>query len=710
MADEYHWPEREKRELMGRRISRVDGPVKVSGKAKYTYDVNRPQMLHAKFVRCPHAHAKIVSIDVEPARRMPGVRAVRVIQDAGSEIKWALDEIAVVAADTEEIARDAAKAVAVEYQVLDHFVTEEDRDSAPDARPGEAQEQGNPAQAMSSAASVSEGFYGIPSVSHCCLEAHGQVCEWDEEGKMTAWCSTQSVSVLPSQFSQALKVPASDVRILTPYMGGGFGSKFSIDRWGVECAELARETGRPVKLMLERDAELSVAGDRPSAYAKIKVGCKRDGTIVAWDSESWGSGGPAGAGSPPLPYVFQIPDRKHQHTSVPTNIASSRAWRAPNHPQACFLTLSALDDAAAALDMNPVEFIRKNLNLTGRLAATYEQELSIAAKLMEWDERWRPRSQSSGSPIRQGLGVSLHTWGGRGHQSRCQVTVHPDGRVEARIGSQDLGTGTRTVITIVLADTFGLPLDQVNVDIGDSHYPQSGPSGGSTTVGGVSSSTRMAAQDALREVFNRVAPDLGVEAGDLEAWQGRIRSISDPSKSLSWKEAAAKIGVTPIEVMGVNPRGGPLTNSGVAGVQMADVSVDIETGHVRVNRMVAVQDCGLIVDLKTAESQVYGALIMGISYALSEEKIIDPLTGRMLNADMEFYKLPGFLDIGDLEVHMMSGPGYDDRGVIGLGEPPVISPGAALANAVANATGVRVPYLPLTPERVINALEKGGVV
>ena len=710
MADKYYWPEREKRDLIGRRISRLDGPVKVTGRAKYSYDVNREGMLYARFVTCPYAHAKVVSVDVEAARSMPGVEAVRIIQDVGSEIKWALDEVAVLAAETEEIARDAVEAIRFEYEVLEHFVTEEDRDSAPEARAADAQVEGKPDEMMAAADVKVEGTYRMAPISHACLEAHGQVCEWDADGKMTAWCSTQAVSRLPNQFSQALKIPAGDVRILTPYMGGGFGSKFGIDRWGVECGELARETGRPVKLMLERDSEMTVAGDRPSAFAKIKVGCQKDGRIQAWESESWGSGGPAGTGSTPIPYVFRIPDRRHQHTSIPTNIASSRAWRAPNHPQACFLTMSALEDAAAALNMDPLQFLRKNLHMTGRLAATYEQEFSVAAKLMDWEEKWRPRSQSEGGPVRRGLGLSVHTWGGRGHASQCEVSVHPDGLVQARIGTQDLGTGTRTVMAIILADTFGLKLEDVRIDLGDSRYPQSGPSGGSTTVGGVSSSTRMAAQDALSEVFNRVAPELGVEAGDLEAWRGRIRSKTDPSKSLSWKDAAAKIGVTSIVVMGLNPRGGPLTNSSVGGVQMADVSVDIETGVVKVNKMVAVQDCGLIVDLKTAETQVYGALIMGIAYALTEEKITDPVTGRMLNADMEFYKLPGLLDIGELEVHMMTGPGYDDRGVIGLGEPPVISPGAALANAVANAIGVRVPYLPLTSERVINALEKGGVI
>ncbi len=260
------------------------------------------------------------------------------------------------------------------------------------------------------------------------------------------------------------------------------------------------------------------------------------------------------------------------------------------------------------------------------------------------------------------------------------------------------------MIAIVLAETLGLPLEAVKVSLGDSRYPSSGGSGGSTTVGGVSSATRRAAQNALELIYGKAAPQLGVQPGDLEAAEGTIRVKADPSKRLTWRQAISLFGRTPVTATGANPGDGELTTSGVGGVQMADVSVDVETGVVKVNKMVAVQDCGLIIDLKTAESQVYGALIMGVSTALSEEKVTDPVTGIILNVDFESYKMAGIADVGELVVHMMTGPGYDERGVIGLGEPPMVSPAAAIANAVANAVGVRVPYLPLTPRRVLDAL------
>jgi xanthine dehydrogenase YagR molybdenum-binding subunit len=701
---EYFWPKAEDRHLIGQRISRLDGPAKVSGRAKYTYDLKPDGMLWGKVLRCPHAHATVKSVDVSAAERMPGVKAVRVIQGPGTEIQWALDEVAAVAATSEALADAAVRAIKVEYEVLPHFVTEEKLDQAPKVNPGQEETVGDPDTALAAAEVKIKGAYGMPMVAHNCLEAHGQIVQWTGPDSLTAWCSTQAVAGVAPQLAEGVGIPAANVRVICDYIGGGYGSKFSIDRWGVECAKLAKLAGAPVKLMLDRRAEITVAGDRPSAYGEVEVGAKKDGTLTAWVSKSWGSGGPGGSGTPPIPYIFQIPNRRHVHSSVPTNRASARAWRAPNHPQGAFITLCALDDLAAALGMNPLDFFLQNLALAGEREKVYREELQKADELMGWRQRWHPRGDTAKGPVKQGLGLSIHTWGGRGHRSNCEVTVHPDGMAEAKIASQDLGTGTRTVIAIVLAETLGLPLDAVKVSIGDSRYPASGGSGGSTTVGGVSSSTRRAAQNLLDLVFTKAAPQLGAAPGDLEAAEGVIRVKADPAKRDTWRQVAALFGHTPLTATGANPGDGELTSSGVGGVQMADVTVDVETGIVKIRKMVAVQDCGLIVDLKTAESQVYGGMIMGVSSALSEEKVLDPITGISLAHDFESYRMAGIADVGELVVHMMTGPGYDERGVIGVGEPPVISPGPAIANAVANATGVRVPYLPLTPRRVLDAM------
>ena len=782
----YAWPAAENRSLIGKRISRVDGPDKVSGTAKYTYDLHRPEMLYGKVVRSPYAHAKVVSIDTAAAEAMPGVKAVQIIQGPGSEISWAGDDIVAVAAVDERVATDAMRAIKVEYQPLPHWVDDfsepknvpegagpmEMRDvvglfqnQAPDSQiiqavqqrgltfkvtdemvgrmrenkvnedvikaiqaapVKEAQEvvspyrkeseqlRGTPDEAFQQSDVVSEGIYGCPVITHCCLETHGSMSEWTDSDHLFARVSTQGVSQLAGQFTQALKIPATNVHIHQDHVGGGFGSKFAVDRWGIATAQLSKKAGgKAVRYMLERDAELEVAGCRPSAFARVKVGAKKDGTLMAWESHSWGSGGPGGGGAPPMPYCMNIPNQRKQHVAIATNIGPARAWRAPNHPQGCLITMGALEDLAAKLNMDPVDLILKNIKLTApqedtfHRAATYAEELRIASELIGWKQKWHPRGQGSG-PVKQGLGVAIHTWGGRGHDSNCQLTIHPDGSVDVKIGSQDLGTGTRTCILIVAADSLGLSMDQVKLYIGDNEYPPDGGSGGSTTIGGVSSSTRRAAVDALSALFEKVAPALNAQPADLEAVNGTVRVKSDPSRSLSWKSACAKLGTQPVQVVGKNPGPGDLSSSGVGGVIMADVSVDVDTGVVKMNKMVCVQDCGLIINMKTAESQCYGALIMGIASTLYEEKVMDLTSGRMLNPNMDFYRLAGIGDIPELVVHMMTGKGYDERGPIGLGEPPTVGPAAAISNAVANAIGVRVPFLPITPDRVVAALNPGG--
>ncbi|HEV8482424.1 MAG TPA: xanthine dehydrogenase family protein molybdopterin-binding subunit [Blastocatellia bacterium] len=707
---EYKWPEAEKRTLIGKRISRVDGPQKVSGKAKYTHDQNRPGMLFGKVLRSRHANARIVSIDTSAAEKMPGVKAVLLMVTPPAEVKWAGAELCAVAAVDGPTAEDAIRAIKVQYEILPHLVIDNDLSKAgQNAKPAAAQTKGDPDKGFSEAEVTSEGFYAIPVITHCCLETHGSVSEWEDDKNLLVHISTQAVSNVAGQMAGPLGIPAANIRVKQDHIGGGFGSKFSADSWDIAAAKLSKLAGgKPVKIMLERDAELMVAGTRPSAYAKIKVGAKKDGTITAWQSESWASAGQGGGGSPPLPYIFSIPNQRTQHTALATNVGSARAWRAPNHPQGCYLTMSALEDLAAQLNMSPVDLFLKNIALTGPRAEVYREEMKIAGELIGWDKKWHARGDKTEGSIKRGMGISIHTWGGGGNTSDCDVTIQPDGSVELKSGTQDLGTGTRTTLMIVVADTLGLPLNAVKVMIGDNRFPAAGASGGSTTIGGVSAASRRASLDALDQLFAKVAPSLDAKPEELEAVGGRVQVKGAPARGMSWKQACLKLGATPLTVRGKNPGPGTLISSGVGGVQMADVSVDVETGVVKINKIVAVQDCGLIIDLKTAESQVYGALIMGVGYALYEEKIMDQATGRMLNPNMEFYKLAGIGDIGDLVVHMMTGKGYDERGVIGLGEPPVVSPGAVIGNAVANAIGVRVPSLPLTPDRVLDALEKKG--
>src|SRR3984893_1798207 len=399
---DYSWPDAEHRTLIGKRIDRVDSPAKVSGQAKYTYDVHRPGMLYGKVLRCPYAHAKVIGIDTDAAEKMPGVKAVHVVQGPGSNIHWAGDEIVAVAAVDESTAEDAIRAIKVQYQQLPHLVSDAEppkgaaqgqgplsmddiddmldnqvpsqqmvaqiqqygitakasedalkglkADGATDAvleairmatahpeaasRPksnfqkAAAQTLGDPDKAFSDAEVVSEGLYGVPVITHCCLESHGSISEWTDADHLFTHISTQNVSGIPGQMAEPLKMPATNIRVQQDHVGGGFGSKFSPDRWGIFTAEISRKAdGKPVRIMLERDTELKVAGARPSAYARVKVAARRDGTVVAWQSESWGTGGPGGGGMPPIPYVFNVRNQRKEHTAIRSNIGPPRAWR-----------------------------------------------------------------------------------------------------------------------------------------------------------------------------------------------------------------------------------------------------------------------------------------------------------------------------------------------------------------------------------------------
>jgi xanthine dehydrogenase YagR molybdenum-binding subunit len=705
---DYKWPAMSKRKLMGTRISRLDGPAKSSGRAKYPSDLNPQGILFAAMLTSPHAHAKVRSINVDAAKAMPGVTAVRTFVENGAEIQWAGAEIAAVSATSEEVARDAVRAIKVDYEVMPHVVREENLAKAGTrAKAAGEQIQGDPDKAFQEAEVTHSAEYGIPVITHCCLEPHGQTIAW-KGNQIDYWPSTQAVSTVAAQLATLINVPATQINVTCDYMGGGFGSKFPPDSWGAQAAHLSRESGgRPVKLFLDRATELTIAGVRPSHFAKIKIGAKKDGTLTAWQSDSWSSGGFAGGGTSPLPYVFvNIPHRRLNHAAVSLNAGPQRAWRAPNHPQASFLTCSALTDLAAKLNMDPLDLFTKNANVTLR-EATYKAQLAKAAELIEWKSKYHTPGEGKGT-IRRGVGIGVATWGGAGHASKAKVSIQPDGSVEVELGSQDIGTGTRTCITMVAAETLGLPMSAIRVKIGKNAYPASGPSGGSTTIGGVSSSTRKAAVNALEKLFEKVAPSLGVPPDQLEAVDSRIQVKGNPEKAMPWRQAAQKMGPSPIEEMGENvpaqaAREG-LNTLGAAGVQMAEVEVDVETGVVKMRKMVAVQDCGLVVNPKTAESQVFGACIMSVCSALMEERVMDAVTGRVLNPDMEFYKLAGLPDIGEIVVHMDITPEHDSRGIIGLGEPCAIGGTAAIANAVFNALGVRVPMVPVTPDRVLNAI------
>ncbi|WP_165226542.1 xanthine dehydrogenase family protein molybdopterin-binding subunit [Aquisphaera insulae] len=702
------WPESPR--LIGKKITRLDGLAKSSGRAKYPSDIRPEGMLFAVLLHSPHAHAKITSIDTSAAEKLPGVKAVSIINDKGKTVRFHGDDIAAVAAETEEQARDAVRAIKVVYEVLPHVVTES-QSTAPgapevfkggNARKGRAQVKGKPEDALKKADVVIEGTYSLPVITHVCLESHGLTAKWDAPDKLTVWASTQAVQVTANELAEAFSIPPANVTVLTDYMGGGFGSKFGAEVWGRVAAELARKAGRPVRLFLDREQEHLAGGNRPSASGKVRIGATKDGKLVGLIAETAGTGGARGGSNFPFPYVYAIPNVSRAHTEVFVNGGGARAMRAPGHPQGCAIMEAAMDDLADKLGVDPLEFRLRNLDPNEFRTPMYQAEVKIGAELIGWKDRRKPRGQNGGGgPIKHGIGMGLHQWGGGGDlDKKVTCTINPDGSVEMKSATQDLGTGIRTVLAIIAAEVLGLQPTDVIASIGNSSYPPGQASGGSTTTPSMAPPALDAVTRARDALFKKIAPALQAAPEELTLREGQLMVRGE--LSMSWKDACRKLGMASVSETGAAAEG--LASSGVAGCQFAEVAVDVETGVVRVKKIVAVQDSGLIIDRLTWESQVYGGVIMGLNYGLFEERIMDPETGVMLNPDLEMYKLAGASDIPEIVIHAYQPDDQKARGVIGIGEPPTIATAAAIANAVTNAIGVRVPEWPMTPRNVLNAL------
>lgn len=705
----FKWPETPV--LLSTSVKRLDGPDKVQGRAKYSYDISRPGMLYGKILRSPHPHAKIVSIDLSAAQASSGVKSALAWKEPGSEVMFQGDEVAAVAADSEEHAADAVRLIKVEYEILPHLATVEQAldPSSPlvfkdgNTREGAVEESGDLEAGFKQAAHIVEATYATHVITHVCLETHGCVCEWEGE-KLTAWVSTQGVHGTRDGFARGLNIAPADVRVITQFMGGGFGSKGGgPDVQGLICAKLAKAANAPVKLMLDRKEEHLATGNRPSATAHIKAGVSADGKLTAFDAESWGTGGAGARAGFPLPYIYVFPNRRRRHKDVFINAGQQRAMRAPGHPQGCFLTEILMDELADLVSMDPVSFRLNNLPPQAP-DAMWRSYFDIGAKRFGWEKR-HPTGDARPGPIKTGMGVSANRWGGGGRGSTAHCDITSDGTVVMKCGTQDIGTGTRTIVAMVTAESLGLPLEAVRAEIGDTLYPFSGGSGGSTTAASVSPAIRITAGQALEALCAKVGPALGVDPAALVASGGRIHVKDTPATGMSWRDACKLIGTEPISVDGKWEPG--LSSTGTSGVQFAEVEVDVETGIVKVKRVVAVQDCGLIVDKLLAESQVHGAIIGSINFALYEDRILDRNTGQMVNPNMEWYLLAGMSDIPEIDVTLMNQP---ERGVVGIGEPGTVPTASAIANAVRNATGVTIRSLPLTPAKVLQALaqERAG--
>ncbi len=685
------WPKNPKQ--LGKDHLRFDGPVKVSGSARYASDMQPVDWLYGMILRSPWPAARIRAIDLRPALGLPGIRAAVTANDAPFTIRYCGEELAAVAGLSKQACLDALIAIKVDADLLPFVVKEEAalRDTSPrvfenQPNAGEPREMqtGEVDAAFRTADKTVEGFFQTQVQLHHCLETHGNTVQVAPD-EITCWASTQGITSVRDGLADNISMPLDKVRVMSEFMGGGFGSKYGPGVEGGLAARLSKEAGGlPVRLMLTRFDEALAVGNRPSSFQKVRLGAKNDGTLVAYELETFGTAGYASGGATagggggagfPAPYIYRIPSTRVRQTTVAINAGSARAMRAPGHPQASFGMESIMDEMALALGMDPVELRIKNDPSEIR-----RQQYQVAAERFGWNAKYHSPASSEG-PVKSGIGCAGATWGGAGRGSEAEVRINPDGTVEVRCGTQDLGTGTKTLIGIVAAEMFALEPAAISVRIGDTTFPPSGGSGGSTTAASVAPAVFDACQNALS--------DLALASG-----------MSDPTGS-NWRSATARLRINPIVARGRWKEG--LSGRGVGGVQMAEVEVDTETGFVRVKRIVCVQDCGLVVNRLASISQINGGIILGIGFALYEERILDNQTGVVLNPNFETYKLPGAADIPELDVILQDMP---ERGVIGIGEPVTIPTAAAIANAVSNAIGKRVTSLPITPSQILGLLEK----
>jgi xanthine dehydrogenase YagR molybdenum-binding subunit len=615
-----NWPAETK--YISHATPRVDGSAKVTGKARYSSDIQANGWLYGMILRAKWPAAKITDINLDKALQVPGIKAAVLARGKEMTVRYYGEELAAVAGTSKQACLDALRAIEVTAQPTPFVVRESDAiksdsprvwDNAPNHPAPRVRQNGDVDTAFGQCAAVIEGFYSTPVQVHNPMETMGNTISWTDEG-LTAWSSTQGISSVRDGLAGSLRLDHSQVRVITEYMGGGFGAKFGAGVEGMLAAKLSKEAKAPVRLMLTRFDQNLAVGNRPSSFQKIKMGAAADGTLLAFEAENYGtagiggggdSGGGGGGADIPMPYLYKVPNTRVKQAAVAVNAGSSRAFRAPGNPPASFGMESALDDLAVKLGIDPLELRLKNDPNPIRL-----REYKLGAEKFRWAEKFKKSGSSSGV-VKTGIGCAGGAWpaGGGSKNTHGEAQINPDGSIEFRLGVQDIGTGTRTVIAVVAAEMLGLKPEQITVKVGDTRFPPGPGSGGSTTCPSIS--------PAVYDICMKALEQLQTLSGIADA------------RGANWFAACKKIGVSPLTVHGQWQAG--LSADHAGGVQFAEVEVDTETGLVTVKKILGVHDCGLIVNQLTLESQINGGIIMGMGYALYEERVMDDLSGVVLN-------------------------------------------------------------------------------
>jgi len=735
--------------VVGKPLPRVDAYERVSGAAVYPSDVRLPNMLHGAILRCPHPHARVRRVDTSAALKVPGVRVV--VSGATPEAdlvfkkdpvgdirlfdsicRYEGDAVAAVAAETPYQAWDAVNAIRVDYEVLP-FVADERRALQPGAAPvhpkgnlskKDGYERGDVARGFAAADVVLEATYRTECELHTPLEPHGCVASWDG-GSLTLWESSQGVYAVQSRVAEVLKLPLARVRVIGHYMGGGFGSKLEPGKYTIIAAVMAKLSGRPVRLFLTREETYLSVGNRPPTNMTVKAGVTRDGTLTALEFTVLGTGGAYTAGGTSLVDwlardLYTCPNVRTSGTDVFINAGPARAFRAPGHPQGAWALEQMMDALAEAIGMDPVQLRLRNIPSFSQAregnpeytSTAFRECLEQGATAFGWEQARRDaRAQKVQGHLRRGVGVAGGLWfaGGGRPPATVIVKLFPDGSANLNMGASDLGTGTKTVMAMVVAEELGITPEAVqveNADTGTTQYAY--PSGGSKTVPTEAPATRNAAVQVKQKLLAMAAEALNVDLAELDYRGREIVSRRDPATRIAVQELDAlkrQGGVVGIGYRGPNPKN-KTVNPFAA--HFCEVEVNTRTGELKILRFLAAQDSGRVMNRLTYDSQVIGGIAMGIGLATTEMRVLDAgQTGKMVNRNWHDYKLPTALDV-PAEVTCLPIEPVDteanNTGAKGLGEPATIPTAAAIANAVYHATGLRITDTPIHPPQLAQRL------
>ena len=750
--------------VAGTSVVRRDLEVKLTGEARYTADLKLPGMLHGAILRSPHPHADVLSVDAAEALKLPGVHAVvtpfdvpagRLAPDMSildTRVRFVGDEVAAVAANDPDTARAALDLIRVEYRVLPHHMTPEAA-LAPDAvaiHPGGnlalgevmSLERGSVAEGFADADVVLEDDFEIPTHSAAPLEPRAALASWheDEDTDLTVWKTTRGVHVDRDALAGALSVPSHRVRVVGPFLGAGYGNKDETRLAGI-AAVLAQRAGRPVRLEYSREDEFIAGRVRHAAKIHIRAGFKSDGTITAIEASALLDTGAyiaSGAGvarrtGQGILYLYHCANVKYEAHLAYTNRPTAGSYRALGAPQGHFALEGLMDRAAEYFGMDPLDFRLKNhvrpegqpgqrttppdrvidsQPLEGGIPFSsngLQQCLELGAEAFGWRD-YRPE-QPSDPALKRGRGMAIMIYrGGPGSPSAAEVRVEKSGAIKLVTGLMDVGEGATTVLPQMAAEILGAEYEQVEAVFADSRGTPDAPiTAGSTATFSTGTAVVQAANEVRESLMEIASAGLEVPVYELEAAQGWVYVRSDPSRRMALAEVASRMDGDDISATASIIPGstGHIVNS--FGAHFVEVEVDTDTGRVRILRYVAAHDSGRIINPRAALNQAEGAVSQMLGFALSEELATDAATGVTLNPGYLEHKSPTIQDYPDIQVIFADivdpvGP----LGAKGLGEVPTVGPAPAIANAIYNATGVRLRRTPFTPDRVLAALQLRG--